>query len=511
MPIALFGCRLKSTDAQGTGNSYTSSSYVMLGKSYALLYNFSINALLPYSGKSIARCLDSNSRHVHICSLILQTMPRHKAYSKNDLEIQKLRATCEPIVVEMERLKRELQLEDIAQLEQAPFKPTAAPGAVMLSAGVVPGLQWDDTAPSAPSDIDLSPLERLGQADWAASLADAQQATAPTAPVPPQAPTVRIPDLPDLTPSIALPAASLATLSKHALVPLMPVQDGVAPSAPPPRAQQAERPLDISYNSLLASLSEPRPPAASFPHPSPYDGQVQLGPQELGVQTVPYPTVPPPPGASCCDAAVMPPVVPVPPPPDAMPVSTLQEVKRRKQLRDVHVSAALMNEFLRYAIANTHRGIETCGILAGVLSPDDARFTVTTLIVPKQEGTTDTVQALAEEEIFEAQDSRGLYPLGWIHTHPTQTCFLSSIDVHTQCGYQTMLDEAVAIVMAPRDARNKVGIFRLSTPGGLSLVQKCGLRGFHAHPPTETGQEVYELSNHVYLNPRVNFEVVDLR
>ncbi len=34
------------------------------------------------------------------------------------------------------------------------------------------------------------------------------------------------------------------------------------------------------------------------------------------------------------------------------------------------------------------------------------------------------------------QDRRALYPLGWIHTHPTQTCFLSSVDVHTQCGYQ---------------------------------------------------------------------------
>ena len=49
------------------------------------------------------------------------------------------------------------------------------------------------------------------------------------------------------------------------------------------------------------------------------------------------------------------------------------------------------------------------------------------------------VQALNEEEIFEAQDSRSLYPLGWIHTHPTQTCFLSSIDVHTQCGYQVCI------------------------------------------------------------------------
>ena len=45
-------------------------------------------------------------------------------------------------------------------------------------------------------------------------------------------------------------------------------------------------------------------------------------------------------------------------------------------------------------------------------------------------------QALNEEEIFDVQDKRSLYPLGWIHTHPTQTCFLSSVDVHTQCGYQ---------------------------------------------------------------------------
>ncbi len=45
-------------------------------------------------------------------------------------------------------------------------------------------------------------------------------------------------------------------------------------------------------------------------------------------------------------------------------------------------------------------------------------------------------QALAEEETFEVQDSRSLYPLGWIHTHPSQSCFLSSVDVHTHCGYQ---------------------------------------------------------------------------
>lgn len=73
------------------------------------------------------------------------------------------------------------------------------------------------------------------------------------------------------------------------------------------------------------------------------------------------------------------------------------------------------------------------------------------------------------------------------------------------------MDEAVAIVMAPRDTSKRVGIFRLSTPGGLELIQRCHQRGFHMHPPTETGQPIYELCNHVYLNPRIAYEVVDLR
>lgn len=208
---------------------------------------------------------------------------------------------------------------------------------------------------------------------------------------------------------------------------------------------------------------------------------------------------------------------PPPPPTSSPPVASggggggPRELTKRAQLRDVHVSVALMEEFLHYARANTGKGIESCGILAGKLLADDSIFAITTLIIPKQQGTTDTVQALNEEEIFEAQFERELYPLGWIHTHPTQTCFLSSVDVHTQCGYQTMLDEAVAIVMAPTDRSKKCGIFRLSTPGGLTLVQKCPLRGFHTHPPTDTGQELYELCGHVYLNSRTKHEVLDLR
>ena len=46
-----------------------------------------------------------------------------------------------------------------------------------------------------------------------------------------------------------------------------------------------------------------------------------------------------------------------------------------------------------------------------------------------------------EEEIFDIQDQLNLITLGWIHTHPSQTAFLSSVDLHTQAGYQIMMPE----------------------------------------------------------------------
>lgn len=418
---------------------------------------------------------------------------------------------------ELEKLKISLQLQDMSRLVEAPFTPSYAPGAVQLSVGDVKEIVWEDSVAS-PSDVDILALDHLGKADWAdIALVNGQT------PVPPTVPPVPQQVLPDLTPSFNLPAASMDILSKHTVLPPMPVSQKaspanqcLAPALPPVSMPASTSTQALDPDSIMQTLSlDVAAPSnvGIFTSPSPYSGQLQLGPQEMGVDTltVDYPLIPPSLGDTCCQ----------PPPTGSLTPSTatpspsssygISEPKKRRKLRDVHISAALMNDFLRFAIANTHRGIETCGILAGVLSPDDARFTVTTLIVPKQEGTTDTVQALAEEEIFEAQDSRGLYPLGWIHTHPTQTCFLSSIDIHTQCGYQTMMDEAIAIVMAPRDAKDKVGIFKLSTPGGLRLVQQCPLRGFHTHPPTETGQPVYEVSEHVFLNPRMQHEVIDLR
>lgn len=94
------------------------------------------------------------------------------------------------------------------------------------------------------------------------------------------------------------------------------------------------------------------------------------------------------------------PSAPPPPPPAIQPPEPSagpqpggpKELVKKAQLRDVHVSVALMEEFLHYARRNTSSGIESCGILAGRLSANDSIFTITTLIIPKQTGTTDTVQ-----------------------------------------------------------------------------------------------------------------------
>lgn len=175
----------------------------------------------------------------------------------------------------------------------------------------------------------------------------------------------------------------------------------------------------------------------------------------------------------------------------------------------LHISTTMMDNFMKLAKSNTDKNLETCGILAGSLK--NRKFYITALIIPKQESTSDSCQATNEEEIFEVQDKRSLFPLGWIHTHPTQSCFMSSIDVHTHYSYQIMLPESVAIVMAPRDATRKHGIFRLTSPGGMSVIRQCQQRGFHPHDPPPDGGPIYKSCTDVYMNPNLKFDVIDLR
>ncbi|KAI2661360.1 STAM-binding protein-like A [Labeo rohita] len=146
-------------------------------------------------------------------------------------------------------------------------------------------------------------------------------------------------------------------------------------------------------------------------------------------------------------------------------------------LRQIAVPAELCGKFLRLANNNTIRAVETCGILCGSLNRN--AFTVTHVIVPKQCGGPDYCDTENEEELFLVQDQYNLITLGWIHTHPTQTAFLSSVDLHTHCSYQMMLPESIAIVCSPKF--NETGYFRL-TDYGMEEISTCTQKGFHPHP-----------------------------
>lgn len=182
------------------------------------------------------------------------------------------------------------------------------------------------------------------------------------------------------------------------------------------------------------------------------------------------------------------------------------DAKRRKNL---YISSRMLDEFLKLASINTQNNLETCGVLTGYLQK--GAFNITTLIIPKQKSTPDTCETLNEEELFDIQEQRGLFQLGWIHTHPKQSCFMSSVDLHTHYSYQVMLPEAIAIVMAPTDTQRKYGIFRLSDPGGVQVLQNCTKRGFHQHEKPLEGGPIYEDSSHVYWVNNVKYDIVDLR
>jgi STAM-binding protein len=179
-------------------------------------------------------------------------------------------------------------------------------------------------------------------------------------------------------------------------------------------------------------------------------------------------------------------------------------------LRSIFLPSSLRWTFLKVAQSNTTRNLETCGILCGTLI-SNALF-ITHLIIPDQTSTSDTCDTTesGDNALFDYCDSHQLIVCGWIHTHPTQTCFLSSRDLHTCSGYQVMLPEAIAIVCAPKHSPDW-GIFRLTDPPGLRHVLDCRQTGlFHPHSETNLYTDALR-PGHVVEGDGLEFELVDMR
>ncbi|KAF1946468.1 hypothetical protein EJ02DRAFT_450558 [Clathrospora elynae] len=177
-------------------------------------------------------------------------------------------------------------------------------------------------------------------------------------------------------------------------------------------------------------------------------------------------------------------------------------------LRPVFLPSQLRNQFLAVASSNTRLNLETCGMLCGILK-SNALF-ITRLIVPEQTSTSDTCETLNEEELFDYCDKEELMVLGWIHTHPTQTCFMSSRDLHTHVGYQVMMPESIAIVCAPSKVPSW-GCFRLTDPPGKQAILNCSRPGiFHPHDVDDIYTDARK-PGHVVELANAPLEIVDMR
>ncbi|KAI9678410.1 MAG: hypothetical protein M1829_002008 [Trizodia sp. TS-e1964] len=272
-------------------------------------------------------------------------------------------------------------------------------------------------------------------------------------------------------------------------------QDAKDYTIPPPDPPRMPRPQELGP-PIRGILKEPKP---------------LLPPKERFIYDFegPQPTTYPPRPAK---RPVTPPAAPASttpsPDPHLFTFKPAAYLENGTPLRTIFLPPTLRLRFLEVAAPNTRANLETCGILCGTLI-SNALF-ISKLVIPDQESTSDTCDTINEAAMFDYCDSEDLMVFGWIHTHPSQTCFMSSRDLHTHCGYQVMMPEAIAIVCAP-STEPSWGVFRMTDPPGMKLVLNCQQTGlFHPHGEDNIYTDALR-PGHVFEAAGLEFEVVDLR
>ena len=87
-----------------------------------------------------------------------------------------------------------------------------------------------------------------------------------------------------------------------------------------------------------------------------------------------------------------------------------------KPLKGVSLPKECLPRFLAIAKVNTEMNKETCGLLLG--KDKGHKYTVTTLLIPKQSSTSDTCTMLEEELVLLFTEERSLITLGWVSFIP---------------------------------------------------------------------------------------------
>ena len=342
-----------------------------------------------------------------------------------------------------------------------------------------------------------------------------------------------------------------------------------APLVYPPPEYMAQPTLP-TQPAPTATPGTSQPMASTGPQPASTDDALEdaelaelnswSGSTSTPAATIPTPTAPPTtftaPTSAVPQYPTATPTAPTAPAQSIYP-NTSQFTSSANGLKKVILCPQMCTDFLAKAAPNSAVGNETCGVLLGKLIGDD--YWIQKLFLPKQTGGPVNLKFLHNAPFFQNGAKSGfemcfglstlgagaktrlesrikeftphcvcrpnscathnemdivsyahpqnLITLGWIHTHPTQTAFLSSVDLHTQHNYQHMLPEAVAIVCSVKHQDTRC--FRLTTPHGLTTIRNCKETGFHPHSAT-TGLELFEAATNIEYRD-APWETIDCR
>lgn len=166
---------------------------------------------------------------------------------------------------------------------------------------------------------------------------------------------------------------------------------------------------------------------------------------------------------------------------------------------DVHISLSAMAEMIKYDLSNP--GKETAGLLIG--EEIDGIVHIDEIRVGKQSGNavhveiSDEELAMAAIEIRERDDNKVI--VGWWHTHPGLSSFMSGTDINTQKMYQALMPNSVAIVIDNVKYSETASIDDLDFGVYRIIGGKAERIEYRIKNPIEFGLNAYALSDTAYV------------
>lgn len=173
--------------------------------------------------------------------------------------------------------------------------------------------------------------------------------------------------------------------------------------------------------------------------------------------------------------------------------------------RTVIVPSRITTEFSYLSYRNTMKNVETVAYLAG-RELNATQFLVSHLVLPEQFGFSDYFKVKDSMDLIRYLDQHDLLTLGWIHSHPVESNYLSSSDMHYHSVFQSVLPEAIAIVYSPKYMNSTT--FNLTPNHGLKYILSCRKKGFHTHP---TNPPLTMISQHAITDLYGDLIVKDFR